>query len=278
VTTEKRARGEEGGGGGLVERLHLEVHPDGGWTARPQRNDRHIFGGLLMSQALRAASFTVPDDRGPHSVHGNFLQGGDGRVGLRFDVETTRDGAAFSSRRVVVTQDGSPLFIATVSFHIPEPGLDYEIPAVGPIPAPESLPVGRYDGRWFESRDVPVDAVPAARPGIHVRRAWFRARRPVPDDPGLHAQGLVYLTDHGATRAVRQPHADHPRVEQRMSVSLDHTVWIHGPARVDEWLLTEFGAVATGAGRGLTFGSVRTADGHLVASIAQEALFSLPDA
>jgi acyl-CoA thioesterase-2 len=262
----------------LAERLHLEADPDGGWTARPQRYDPHIFGGLLMSLAVRAAAFTVPDDRRPNSVHGNFLQSGDGRVGLRFEVESTRDGAAFSARRVVVTQAGSPLFIATVSFHIPEPGLDYEIPAVGPIPDPESLPIGRYDGRWFESRDVPVDAVPATQPGIHVRRAWFRARRPVPDDPGLHAQGLVYLTDHGATRAVREPHADHPRVEQRMSVSLDHTVWIHGRARVDEWLLTEFAAVATGAGRGLTFGSVRTADGHLVASIAQEALLRLPDA
>jgi acyl-CoA thioesterase-2 len=263
----------------LAGRLRLDAHPDGGFVTRPQKRDRHIFGGLLMSQALRAAAVTVADDRLPHSVHGNFLQGGDGRLPLRFGVETTRDGAAFSTRRIVVEQDGERLFVATVSFHTPEPGLDYEIPAAGPVPPPESLPVGRYDSRWFESRDVPVEAAGAGLvPGAegHARRAWFRARQPVADDPGLHAQGLVYLTDHGATRAVREPHADHPRVEQRMSVSLDHTVWIHAPARVDEWLLTEFFPVATGAGRGLTFGSVRTADGRLVASIAQEALLRLP--
>jgi acyl-CoA thioesterase II len=262
--------------GDLAERLHLEVLPDDAFEGRPQARDRHVFGGLLMSQALHAASLTVPGDREPHSVHGSFLEGGDGREALRYQVERTRDGAAFSSRRVVVDQAGLRLFVATVSFHTPEPGLDYELPANEAVPPPDDLPTGRYDGPWFESRDVPVEA---AAPAVgHVRRAWFRARQPVPDDPALHVLGLVYLTDHGATRAVREPHADHPRVEQRMSVSLDHTVWIHGPARVDEWLLTEFSPVATGAGRGLTFGSVRTAGGRLVASMAQEALLRMPDA
>lgn len=265
-----------GDAGDLAERLHLDADPGGGYTSRPQRHDRHIFGGLLMSQALRAASFSVAGDRQAHSVHGHFVQGGDGRIGLRYQVEPTRDGAAFSTRRVVVDQDGQTLFVATVSFHAPEPGLDYELPATAGVPAPDTLATGRYDGKWFESRDVPVDAGPET--AAHVRRAWFRARQPVPDDPALHLQGLVYLTDHGATRAVREPHADHPRVEERMSVSLNHTVWIHAPARVDQWLLTEFVAVATGAGRGLTFGAVRTADGRLVASIAQEALLRLPDA
>jgi hypothetical protein len=39
-------------------------------------------------------------------------------------------------------------------------------------------------------------------------------------------------------------------------VSLDHTVWLHRPVRVDRWLLPEFYPVATGAGRGLALGSV----------------------
>jgi acyl-CoA thioesterase II len=256
----------------LVKRLHLGIDSEGGYTGRTQGHEERIFGGLLMSQAVGAAAFTVPAGRVVHSVHGTFLDSGDGRIRLRYLVEETREGTSFSARRVVATQDGRPLFVATVSFHQPERGPTYEVPAWGPVPAPDDLPTGRYDSRWFESRDVPVDdAAP------FVRRAWFRARQALPDDDGLHAQALVYLTDHGATRAVRQPFADHPRLEQRMSVSLDHTVWLHEPVRVDQWLLSEFRPVAAGAGRGLALGSVRAADGRLAATIAQEALLRLPD-
>ena len=55
---------------------------------------------------------------------------------------------------IVVDQDGQRLFVATVSFHTPEPGLEYEIPDQD-VPPPDDLPTGRYDGPWFESRDVP---------------------------------------------------------------------------------------------------------------------------
>jgi acyl-CoA thioesterase-2 len=92
----------------------------------------------------------------------------------------------------------------------------------------------------------------------------------------VHAQALVYLTDHGATRAIRQPHATHPGVEQRMSVSLDHAVWLHQSVRVDEWLLSEFSPIATGGARGLTTGTIRASDGRLIATVAQEALLRLP--
>lgn len=123
---------------------------------------------------------------------------------------------------------------------------------------------------------MPTEQAPGRAP--HARLAWFRARVPLPDDPALHVQALVFVTDYGATRAVRQPHADHPHMERRQSVSLDHTVWIHRTPRVDQWLLSEFAPVASGAGRGLALGSVRTADGHLLATVAQEALLRLPPA
>jgi acyl-CoA thioesterase-2 len=62
-----------------------------------------------------------------------------------------------------------------------------------------------------------------------------------------------------------------------MSTSLDHTVWLHGPVRVDGWVLSELHPVATGSGRGLALGSIRTADGRLLASLAQETLLRLPE-
>src|SRR5437763_3680696 len=148
-------------------------------------------------------------------------------------------------------------------FHHDEAGPEYEPPAVGGVPGPDESPVGRYDNPWFMSRAVPVDDAPAVPP--FARRAWFRPTAPVPEDPGLHQQALAYLSDHGATRAAREPHAALADDARRMSVSLDHSVWFHRPVNVNGWLLSEFVPLATGRGRGLSLGSIRTEGGQLVA-------------
>lgn len=264
-----------GAAGHLGERLQLEEHPDGGYVGRPQARTASIFGGLLMSQAVQAAAGDVPEGRALHSVRGTFLDRGDGRLPLRYHPTVLREGKRFSVRRVEVEQGEGCLFTATVSFHAQEPGPTYTPVDRIEVPPPESLPAGRYDSRWFDSRDIPAGGASGVAP--HARLSWFRARAPLPDDPALHVRALVYLTDHGATRAVREPHAADPRIERRVSVSLDHSVWLHAPARVDEWVLLELHAVHTGAGRGLALGSLRSEDGRLVATVAQEALLRLPD-
>ena len=58
----------------------------------------------------------------------------------------------------------------------------------------------------------------------------------------------------------------------RMSVSFDHSVWFHRPVDVNQWLLSELMPVATGRGRGLSVGTIRTREGSLVATVAQEVL------
>jgi acyl-CoA thioesterase-2 len=243
--------------------------------------ERRLFGGKLVAQTLGAAARTVTPDRPVHSLHGSFLVAGDGREPITYEVERTRDGASFSLRRIVAHQDDRVLFVATASFHVPERGVDYEMPGPANVPGPEGLPLGRYDSPYFESRDVPEEwsytSDPHGLTAPHARLAWFRSRVPMPSDDGLHAQAIAYLSDYGATRGVRQPHADHPRVEDRMSVSLSHSLWIGAAARADGWLLSEFHPVATGTGRGLTMGTLRTRDGRIVASMAQEALLRLPD-
>jgi acyl-CoA thioesterase II len=258
----------------LEEQLTLEA-PGGDTFTWRGTSERRVFGGMLVAHALAAASATVDEGRRPQSLHASFIGSTDGRLPIRYDVERTRDGGSFTTRRVAARQqEGAAAFILTASFHAPEDGPEFEPPPPHGVPPPDGLGEGRYAGPWFDSRDVPVDDAF----GEHTRLAWFRARKPLPDDPLLHVLALAYLSDHGPTRAVRQPHADHPAVEQRMSVSLDHSVWFHRPARVDTWLLSELRPLATGAGRGLALGSLRTADGTLVATVVQEALLRLPDA
>lgn len=266
----------------MGERLRLDRVSEWVFRRRGHAGEQHLFGGLLTSQALRAAWLTLPDEKVPHSVHGHFLAAGDGRGAIDYRVEATRDGRSFATRRVEVVQDAAALFVATVSFHAPEPGHAFQREAPASAPEPESLPEGRYAGDLFDSRDVPEGwgsgegAGDGGESASHTRMAWFRARQAMPDDPALHLQAVVYMTDYGATRAVRQPHSHHPRIEERMSVSLDHTVWLHAPARADDWLLSEYRPIATQAGRGLAAGSVWTRDGILVASMMQEALLRLP--
>lgn len=254
----------------VADALSLAPVDDGAFVGGSTSGEQRVFGGLLVGQALRAAQLTLEPAWLPHSLHASFVRAADGREPIRYEVEVTRDGGSFATRRVVALQPGGPVLTLTAGFHDDEDGPEYEPPPAGDVPPPETLPEGRYRSGLFESRDVPE-----VGPG-HTRRAWFRSVLPLPDDPALHRCALALLTDHGPTRAVRQPHADHPGVERRMSVSLDHTVWFHRPVRVDEWLLSELAPAATGAGRGLALGSVRTEAGALVATVAQEALLRLP--
>ena len=252
----------------MADRLALDPVTDelDVFTSRRPCGSGHVFGGLIIGQAARAAQVTVGDDRPIHSLHASFVVAGRGGQHLRHEVERTRDGGSFTTRRVVVRQSVGPVLVLTADFHADEGGLEYEVPAAGGVPGPDGLPSGRYATGWIDSRDVPVAE------GSHARRAWFRPTVPVPDDPLLHLQTLAYLSDHGPTRAARQPHAALDGDANRMSVSLDHSVWFHRPVDVNQWLLSELVPVATGRGRGLSIGTIRTADGTLVATVAQEVL------
>ena len=214
--------------------------------------------------------------RRPASVQAAFLRAGRAVEPFRYAVERTRDGRAFSVRRVVASQDGEPVLILQATFQVSEEGEEYQAPAaLAHLPRPEELPPGRYDGAAFDCRDLPPGTAGPAR-APHARLMWLRARGELPDDPDLHLHALACATDHGPTRAVREPHSSHAGVEGRHSVSLDHAVWFHRPARVDRWLLSELWPISTGAARGLCAGTVHTADGILVASVSQQALLRLP--
>jgi acyl-CoA thioesterase-2 len=254
----------------LVDRLTIDrddASPDV-FVSRDPADEQHVFGGLLVGQALRAAQLTAASHHAAHSVHASFVEAGIGGTHIRYEVERTRDGSSFSTRRVVARQERGVVMVMTAAFHHDEPGLDYEVPATPDVPGPDSLTPGRMQSRVFESRDVPVVAGGPA----HARRSWYRARSPLPEDPHLHLQALAYLSDHGPSRAAREPHRGLPRDAIERTLSLDHSLWFHRPVDVNQWLLVELLPVATGRGRGLSVGTIRSVDGTLVASLAQEIL------
>lgn len=251
-------------------------NPDPGYTTR-------VFGGQVAAQALRAAAATVVgDERVAHSLHAYFLRPGRPGVPIEYRVEHTRDGRAFSGRRVTGHQVGDRgdelIFELSASFHVPEDGVDYQAPLPPGVPDPDEAPEN-----WLfippEARDLlpmQIKELGAAGPDEHgfwpsTRRAWMRIRRPIGDDPVLHQCVLTFLSDMGAVFGAIAPLPEQPP-ERITGASLDHAVWFHRPLRADEWFLYDLHALSNAGARGTTRGTLHAADGTLGASMAQEAL------
>ena len=254
----------------MIERLALVETGADTYETVDATEGPHVFGGQLVAQALRAATLTVDPTREVHSLHATFVSAGTGGETIRYEVDRTRDGSSFTNRRVTARQAKGVVLVLTADFHADEPGVEYAAPATEGVPGPDGLEAGRYDNPLVESRDVPPGAVSCAPP--HARHAWYRCTSSFGDDPAEHAQAIAFLSDFGMTRAAREPHAHLADDSRRQSVSLDHSVWFHRPVRADQWLLSELVPISTGRGRGLAIGTLRTQDGTLAVSYAQEVL------
>lgn len=280
----------------LLDALSLD-EGDGSEAGRfiglaPVDGRRRIFGGTLLGQALQAACLTVDmSDRVPHVLHANFLRPGEPTVAVDYAVETLLDGASFSSRQVRASQDGQLLFLATASFHVPEPGLAHQITMPSTEPpdefptyveqleaslerAPKRL-IFRAMARQpqlFERRDVdPTDMVDP-QPTHGERRFWFKATQPLPDVLSVHYAALAWASDIGLLTRSGEVHGLNWLAPGVTAASLDHALWFHRPFRADNWLLYVSQSPSAEAGRGFCVGRIFARDGTLVASVAQEGL------
>ncbi len=259
-----------------LERLEKDLFRAWNPPAPLPRIQRSLFGGQVAAHALRAAAATVDAAHLPHSLHGYFMRPGKNAAPTILRVERLRDGASFTTRGVQALQDGEVIFSLTASFHKDEPGGLYETPIAPDIPSAEDLLAGEAPSETLWGVDSPFERVEVpefshARMSQEPRRAmWVRLRSALPDDPILHASVLIFLSDMGILGAVRAAVGDvHQPI---MGASLDHAVWFHRQARVDEWLLYDVGARSGGGARGLGIGTMHTATGRHVATVAQEGL------
>jgi acyl-CoA thioesterase-2 len=274
----------------LIDILTLERLEKNLFRGRsPQVGWQRVFGGLVIAQALRAAAATVEAARPAHSLHAYFLLPGDPAVPLVYEVDPIRDGRSFTTRRVVAIQNGRAIFSLSASFHAPEEGFAHQIP-MPPVPPPEGLP-GEDEIRdrvlplmpdpirAYYQRERPIELKPVdyrryttREPGEAQFRIWMRASAPLPDDPDLHAAVLAYASDMTLLDTALAAHGRTIFEPDIMAASLDHALWIHRPVRADQWLLYAQDSPITLGARGLCRGLIFSADGLLVASVAQEGL------
>jgi acyl-CoA thioesterase-2 len=262
----------------LVELLDLDRMGDDRFVGRsPAYSWGRVYGGQVVAQALCAAAGTVDGgqaDHLPHSIHANFILGGRPDEPIEYQVDRSRDGRSFSTRRVVARQSAGAILNLEASFHRPE----HDVVTPGD-PLPQILPPPEQLERteWEAFGDVRI--VPLTRSTGPSRSVmWIRADQPLGDDPVRHACALAYLSDHNPMDAIIASHPDGLDWASLMTASLDHALWIHRPFRADEWLLFDVHAGGLHDARGLAMGTVHTREGIHVASLAQEGVVRSPKA
>ena len=267
---------------GLLRRLNLTQHDDNLFVGLPGKGEGALFGGMVAAQSTVAAGRTVTD-RALHSLHGYFLRPGRHGVPIHFSVDRIREGRTFSTRSVVARQEGEAIFNLSADFTRPEDGIAHQDPMPA-APDPSALP------DWEDLRaqllggarrqDGPVEVrvcdPDSTEPGVKLaarRRVWMRPRGTLPEDPLVHAAMLVYASDRTLLRTAARPHGATWRL--RIGASLDHAVWLHRPARFDDWVLFVSESPVAHAARALLLGAMYRRDGVRIASVAQEGLLRL---
>ena len=240
-----------------------------------------LYGGQVLGQSLAAASFTVPKDRQPHSQHGYFLRPGDPHRPVVYQVDNVRDGGSFTTRRVTAIQKGRPIFFCSASFQTPETNpLSHHSP-MPDVATPEAL---LASGKAQHSRfpGHPIEFIYHSRSTANTAPAhqhlWFRLAGKLPEDAALHRHLLSYVSDFNLLTTGLLPHSVEYRDPKLQIASLDHALWLHQDARLDEWLLYSTDSPWAGGARGLARGQIYNRQGQLIASTAQEGLMRLHDA
>lgn len=254
-----------------------------------------VFGGQVLAQCVMAAGRTLEGLSAPrpiHSLHGYFMRPGDDTLPIRFAVEEMRDGRSFSTRRVHAIQKGAPIMSMTASFQERADGLDHQEP-MPDVPGPDGLPslatilnglevpgVEHFSfDRPIEQRPVEATDYLATTPAEHpVQQMWMRAVGELPDDPLLHAAVLAYCSDYSLLDPVLRHHGIRWGDQRLRVASLDHSMWFHRDARLDDWLLYSQTSPSAENGRGLGIGQMFSRDGRLVATTAQEGMVRVKQA
>jgi acyl-CoA thioesterase-2 len=253
---------------------------------------RSVFGGQVIGQALVAAARTV-DGRRAHSLHAYFLLPGDMSAPIVYEVDRIRDGRSFSARSVQAIQHGRPILSLIASFHIDEKGLSHQA-KMPEVPPPESLlSMRELREQWLVEagdkvnertqeifrRPQPIEFRPIElwnplRPTVApaVQTVWFRAVDKLPDDAMLHTCMITYASDFNLIPTALRPHGRTWIGNETIVASIDHAMWFHRPARIDEWLLYVMDSPSAQGSRGLARGLIFDRGGTLIASVAQEGL------
>ena len=236
---------------------------------------KRAYGGQFVAQSLAAACRTVDSHRLPTNMHLQFLRGGEAGDSVDYAVTRVFDGRTAAARRVDSRQDGRLLTTATVSFATDLPGPEHgrrasmphhpeALRQTGPAGPAPSMPLDEIDIRVADERSS----------GGFVRRLWWRATVPLPDDALVHTLVAAYVTDVYMIDPALQAHGHSMKARSHRSGTTDSSIWFHRPVLADQWNLLESTSPAAARGRGVVAASLIRADGVIAATLVQEGLIA----
>jgi acyl-CoA thioesterase-2 len=239
---------------------------------------KRSYGGQFVAQSLAAACHTVDADRSPTNMHLQFLRGGEAGDAVDYTVTRVFDGRTAAARRVDSRHDGRLLTTATVSFATDLPGPEHgqrppmpqdpdALPQTGPAGPAPAMPLDEIDIRIADDTSS----------GEFVRRLWWRATVPLPDDALVHTLVAAYVTDVYMIDPALQVHGHSMKARSHRSGTTDSSIWFHRPVLADQWNLLESRSPAAARGRGVVTASLIRADGVIAATLAQEGLIAERD-
>ncbi|MEL6830794.1 MAG: acyl-CoA thioesterase domain-containing protein [Pseudomonadota bacterium] len=207
----------------LMDLERLEVDLFRGQSPENETNQR-VFGGQVIAQSLVAAYRTVDtEQRTCHSMHAYFLRPGDPNIPIIYEVDRSRDGGSFTTRRVIAVQHGKQIFNLAASFHKQEDGWHHQHD-MPPAPEPDTLDdriewrekfalklPERYRHHFLRPRPIEIreiEPLDPLKPGVaddhHAN--WFRVARPIDEEPWLHHCLMAYATDMALLGTGNRPH------------------------------------------------------------------------
>ncbi len=241
------------------------------------------FGGYTLGCATLAVARGV-EGLSLHALHTCFVRPvpTDRAVALR--IETISQGRRFARRRLEIREEGKLQLDLIASFAVPSLGPEFSDAArfdVGRLPPPDDLPseheVAEAEGWTWEDGDEPIIEIRwCGRPWAleapaesSLYHAWVRPVTPPASDAGRVA-GIAFTSDYHSHWPVARKRGG--SFDTEGFTSLDQVVWIHRDDAWDDWWLLSSWTDQGHAGRSLGHRSLRTRDGRLVASMAQESL------
>ena len=278
----------------LTETLALErIEVNTFRGVSPEDGPGRIFGGQVIAQSLLAAYETV-EERICHSLHCYFIRPGDPRIPILFEVDRSRDGGTFTTRRVIAVQNGKQIFNLAASFQTPEDGFEHQAPMPAVRSADDMAAEAEahkkavLDGmseemRRMMNRPRPIEMVGRdnygfgrkPKPSEPKSDTWMRAVAPIGDDARMHQVILAYASDMNLLSTAMRPHGVAWQTPGLQSASLDHAMWFHKASNFNDWHLYTQDSPSASGGRGFVRGAIYGQDGTLVASVAQEGLMRL---
>jgi acyl-CoA thioesterase-2 len=269
----------------LIQTLNLEPIEENLFRGNSPPEERtRIFGGQVVAQALTAAYKTVTGSI-CHSLQSYFIRPGDPTRPVLYQVERSRDGKTFATRRVLAIQKGEQILNMACSFQVPEDGYEHQSEMPTPAYSPEQ--VGKFIEAWIKTQpeentrwlsELPIemraiDPVDVSKPVVKPphQMTWLRARTDMGDDIALNQTLIAFASDYSLLGTAMRPHGVswHSGIQ---TASLDHIIWFHRPTNFSRWHLYVQDSPSASGARGFNRGALYREDGVLVASMAQEGL------